>query len=86
MTKLFNDSYQDIPIQIEVNPRRRQMNAYQKREVGYSLEVILRKGKVMDVIGLAVSASMYGRKRRLSKKLLNSKRIVLDGSASLTKV
>ena len=129
ITTQFNDSYQENLFQIEVNLQRRQMNAYQRIEVGYSLEGILRenakkrmslggtivglgngnrkesnsnqnervasaeatlqsteeKGKVSEIIAkkIGVSTSMYRKERRLSKKLMNSKKIVLGMVAQL---
>jgi ParB-like chromosome segregation protein Spo0J len=43
ITRQFNDPSEEKLFRIEVNLRRRQLNAYQKIEVGYHLEKILRE-------------------------------------------
>ena len=70
VTRQFNDSYQEKLFQIEVNLQRRQMNAYQRIEVGYSLEGILRENakKRMSLGGTIVGLANGNRKESNSNQ------------------
>jgi ParB/RepB/Spo0J family partition protein len=64
ITKQINDSYQEKLFQIEVNLQRRQMNAFQKIEVGHLLERILGENAKarMSLGGTIVGLSNRNRK------------------------
>jgi ParB-like chromosome segregation protein Spo0J len=68
--KQFNDSFEENLFQIEINLQRRQMNAYQRIEVGYSLEGILRENakKRMSLGGTIVGLGNGNRKESNSNQ------------------